>query len=429
MKAAVYSLRIICLISLTTACFAEDWPQWRGIKRDGKSPETGLKKSWPSEGLEPLWVVEDVGKGFSAVTVARGLVYVTGMVEETGEGILYAFDLAGGLRWQTPYGPEWNEGAYTGSRTSATITGDAGYIMSGTGRLVCFDATTGKERWAKDVRQAFGAKPPFCGFAESVLIYKGTVICTPGAAEGSLAALDKETGDRIWVSNELGELSAYCSPILVHQGQQDLLVTMTAMSVFGMNPATGEVFWRFPQDPDAEDQNHSVTPVCEDGRVYVTSGHAEGGRMFALSPDGREAHQEWADQILNCLHGGVVVVDGYVYGTNSKGRWVCLNLATGQVTYNVRGVGRGSVAYADGMLYCYGEKGNLGLVTATPEGFNLAGSFEITHGDGPHWAHPVISGGRLYIRHGHALMAFDLTREGRGDQAPSKGHQTEGEEP
>ena len=208
-----------------------------------------------------------------------------------------------------------------------------------------------------------------------------------------------------------GEQSAYCSPILVERGGQRLIVTITAKSVVGLDAATGAVLWRQPQDPDAKDPNHSVTPVYEDGRIYATSAHGKGGQMLELSPDGRQVSRRWGDTTLNCLHGGVVLIDGYVYGTNLKRKWVCLDLETGEVMYEAEGVGMGSVAHADGMLYCYGQNGTLGLANASPRGYELAGSVKITHGTGQHWPHPVIAGGRVYIRRGDALAAYEIRAE------------------
>jgi outer membrane protein assembly factor BamB len=175
--------------------------------------------------------------------------------------------------------------------------------------------------------------------------------------------------------------------------------------------ANGKLLWRQPQDPDAKDQNHSVGPVFEAGCVYATSAHGDGGQMCEMSPDGEHIAQRWTDAVLSCVHGGVVVVDGFIYGSNKRGKWVCLELKTGRAMYETAGVGAGSVAYADGMLYCYGAPGTVGLVRASPAGYELAGKFKVTHGKGQHWAHPVISGGRLYIRHGDALMAYDVAAE------------------
>jgi hypothetical protein len=152
-----------------------------------------------------------------------------------------------------------------------------------------------------------------------------------------------------------------------------------------------------------------VAPVYQDGLMYVTSGHGKGGQMFEITDDGRQITPRWTDTVLNTVHGGLVLVDGYVYGSNARGRWVCLELRSGQVKYETSGVGMGSVACADGMLYCYGDKGLLGLVRVSPEAHEIVSRFKVTQGEGPHWAHPVISGGRLYIRHGDCLMAYDVS--------------------
>ncbi len=402
------SLSATCLILVSASGFCADWPQFRGPNRDGKSPETGLLKAWPEGGMTPLWVAQGLGEGYSSVAVAGGFAYTTGMVGEEHEGVLHAFDLSGNPRWHRRFGPEWSEGANPGTRATPTVDGGRVYVLSGVGRLVCFDAKTGAVRWSEDVAKGFGGEAAFCGFAESVLIDGDKVICTPGGEDAGVVALDKMTGRTVWTSTGFAEQSAYCSPILIERGGTRLVITITARSVVGLAPETGAVFWRQPQDPDAKDPNHSVSPVYEQGRLYATSGHGKGGQMLELSADGRGIEQKWIDQTLNCLHGGLVVVDGHVYGTNSKGRWVCLDFETGEVMYETRGVGKGSVAYADGMLYCYGEKGTLALVEATPNGYEPVGSFEISPGEGQHWAHPAISGGRLYIRHGDAVMAFDI---------------------
>ena len=395
------------MILVSLPSFSEDWPQWRGIHRDGKSPETKLLAEWPEEGPKLLWQVDGVGEGHASMAVAGGLVYTTGMVGEDAEGVLSAIDLSGQLVWQTNYGPEW-KGMYPGARTCPTVDGDRGYILSGTARLVCFDSKTGAILWSENIDERFAGLDPRVGYAESLLVDGDKVICTPGGEDASLVALDKTTGETIWTTVGFSDQSAYCSPILVERGGSRLIVTVTARSLAGVDVETGELVWRAPFDVDAEDPNHSVSPVYEDGRIYITSGHRDGGCMYELAADGTSVEQRWTDQTLNTLHGGLVIVARYVYGTSTKGRWICLDLATGNVMYETRGVGMGSVIYADGMLYCYGEKGTLGLVKALPSGYELVSSFKIPNDGGPHWAHPVISDGRLYVRHGNAILAYDI---------------------
>lgn len=410
MKRSLDLLFIFILTFTVTSAFSADWPQWRGQNRDGKSLETGLRKEWPEEGLKPLWVIEDLGKGYSSVAVAGEFVYVTGMAGKNNQGVLFAFDLAGNLKWRILYGPEWHE-QHPGTRSTPTVDGNRIFVLTGMGRLVCFNAMTGMIRWSEDVARTFGGEAPVMGFAESVLIHENKVICTPGGKDASLVALEKTSGRTIWTSKGFSEQSAYCSPILIERGGKRLIVTITAKSVVGLDPETGHLIWRQPQDPDAEDPNHSITPVHQEGCIYVTSGHGKGGQMLELSPDGQRISQRWVDRTLNCLHGGVVLIDGYIYGTNGKGKWVCLDLENGEVMYEAKGVGMGSMVYADGMLYCYGQKGTLGLVRVSPRGYELVSDLKVTYGKGQHWAHPVISGGRLYIRHGDALMAYDIRAE------------------
>lgn len=397
----------VLVIGILPVAGGEDWPQFRGLHRDGKSPETGLLKQWPAEGLQPVWVVEGLGKGYAGVSVANGTLFTTGMVGETNEGVLSAIDLSGKILWQTRYGSEWSK-MHPGTRSTPTIDGDRLYELSGVGLLICLNAKTGEILWSRDLPKEFVGEAPMCGFAEAPLIDGNAVICTPGGKDAALVALDKATGKTIWTTSGFSDQSAYCSPILIERGGIRLVVTITARFVVGIDAANGQLIWKYPFDTAAQDPNHSVAPVYQDGMLYFTSGHGKGGQMIEISPDGRQVTPRWTDSVLNTVHGGLVLVDGYVYGSSAKGKWVCLDLKSGQVMYETNGIGMGSVTYADGMLYCYSEKGTLGLVPATPAAHQVVSQFKITQGDGPDWAHPVISTARLYIRHGDFLMAYDV---------------------
>jgi outer membrane protein assembly factor BamB len=281
-------------------------------------------------------------------------------------------------------------------------------MLSGHGILVCADATSGESVWQRDIAKEFGGTAPICGFAESLLIDGNNAICTPGGKDSAVVALNKLTGETVWTTVGFSEQSAYCSPILVERGGLRLVVTLTAQSLVGIDANNGKMVWRQPFDENEIAQNHSVTPVYADGLLYATSGHRKGGLMYALSMDGRSIELKWDDAALNTLHGGLVFVDGYVYGSNTTHRWVCLRASDGNVMYRETGLGMGSIVYAEGNFYCYGEKGTLGLVRAKPDSFAIVSSFKIAAGEGQHWAHPVISDGHLYVRHGDTLSAFDI---------------------
>ncbi|MHC4597123.1 MAG: outer membrane protein assembly factor BamB family protein, partial [Planctomycetota bacterium] len=337
----------LCLIVLSyhSVAKAADWPQWRGPNRDGKSLETGLLKRWPNGGPKLLWSIEGLGTGFSTVSVADSLLYTTGMVGR--EGILFAYDLQGNLKWKKSYGAEWR-GSSPGVRTTPTVDQDRVYVMSGNGRVVCFDAKTGEEKWAVDTLKRFDGKNIRWGISESVLIDRNNLICTPGGQDATIVALDKMTGETVWNS----------SLILVERGGNRLVATMTEDSVVGVNADTGKVLWldKFEEYQEEPKDINPVTPVYRDGCVYATSGYDNGGAMLELSPDGTKVSRKWVDTTLDCHHGGVVIVDGYIYGANWKnnrdGNWVCLDWDSGKVMYEKEWICKGSITYADGMLYC-----------------------------------------------------------------------------
>lgn len=398
------TIAVFVVLLMCSTVFAVDWPQFRGPTRDGHSPETGLMKKWPDGGPKELWSFEDLGKGYSSVSVADGLVYVTGMVGS--DGILFAFDLSGDLKWKVNYGPEWT-GDRPGTRTIPTIDGERLYLMSGTGRIDCRNAKTGKPIWHRDTLEEFKGKNIRWGIAESVLIENEKVICTPGGQDATVVALDKMNGKTIWTTKGLSENSAYCAPAVIDRGPNRIILTMVQQSIVGIDMKTGVLLWKQPNKVSYDIS--AVTPAYEKGMMYVSNGYRHGGHMFELSADGTSSTKKWSEKTLDVHHGGVMLIDGNIHGASTGGTWTCIELATGDVKFTDKLVGKGSVIYVEGLLYCYGERnGDVGLVKIKPAGYEMVSSFRITKGAKEHWAHPVISDGRLYIRHGNALMCYDI---------------------
>jgi len=182
-------------------------------------------------------------------------------------------------------------------------------------------------------------------------------------------------------------------------------LTMVEKSIVGIDIQTGKLLWRVGHEVSYDIS--AVTPVYVDGAIIVSNGYKHGSLMFELAPDGMSVTRKWARKSLDVHHGGMLLIDGHVHGANSR-EWQCLDPATGEVTYADKLTGKGSGIYAQGMLYCYGEKGQMGLARVSPTGYDLVSSFKITKGEKQHWAHPVISDGRLYVRHGGILMCFDI---------------------
>jgi outer membrane protein assembly factor BamB len=285
--------------------------------------------------------------------------------------------------------------------------------------MVCFNARTGEKLWQVDTLTKFDGKNIRWGMSGSPLIDGRKVYCTPGGKKGTIVALDKMTGRTIWATTGLDELSVYCSAILIERGANRLLVNLIQKSIVCVAADTGKLIWREPYETPSD--TGGVTPVYKDGYLYVTSAvereFKRGGVMLELSADGTSVTEKWNDQTLDSGHGGVVLVDGYLYGSTfdgiPKGDWICLDWDSGKVMYDNKWNGnKGSIIYADGMLYCYDENtGDVALVKPSPKRFEIVSSFRVTEGSGKHWAHPAMSDGRLYIRHGDALMAYDIKKK------------------
>ena len=413
-------MRILNLIALilficSNSLIAQEIAQWRGTERNGIYPDKNLLKSWPENGPELILSVKNIGKGYSSPVVYNGTIYVTGMLDSTD--YLTAIDMKGNSKWQVPFGRSWLKDP-PDTRSTPTIEGDRVYVVSGTGRLVCIDAGTGKEIWAVDVDKDFKSEWHTWGVAESPLIVDDKVICTPAGNETSLVAFDKITGTLIWQSGSVGGKRSYVSPILFEYKTIRLILAMTTTSFFAVDPANGEVQWSYlfylkSSDPRPSGSILANTPIFKNDEIYITGGYNLPSVMLKMAPDGKSVSEKWVDKTLDNHHHGVVVVNGYIYGSNwlnnNKGKWVCLNWDTGEVKYESDWISKGNIIYADGMLYLYEEKsGYVGLAKADPEKFEVISSFKITEGDGQHWSHPAIFDGNLYIRHGDVLLIYNI---------------------
>ena len=401
----VWTLSIL-FIGAANPCFAADWPQWQGPNRDGRSTETGLLRSWPEGGPALLATIDGLGRGFAQPCVVSGKIYTTGKVGE--DLILFCFDVNGEKIWQLKVGPESNAQP-SGSRSTPTIQGGRLYVLSGVGDLVAYDVATEESIWRVNVPERFGAKVPTYGYAESVLIDGDQLICAPGGPGAVVAALNKNTGETIWTTkgDEGEEGATYSSAIVFdYEGLRQISI-MSHLALLGVAEEDGRLLWRYDR-PRAE-QNCS-TPVFFTGYVFAATGYGTGGGAVKLTVrDGEvEAKQMWETKEMKAHHGGYVLVDGYIYGNNDSEGWTCIELATGKVTYKAKGVGKGSIAYADGMLYTLSENGKMGLAPANPLEHKIVGEFMIPNAGGETWAHPVIADGKLFLRRHEQIFIYDV---------------------
>ncbi len=390
---------------------ASEWRQFHGPNLDNRSTQSGLLKQWPEGGPERIWTVEGIGLGYSSVAIAKGRIYVAG--NRGGNTTITALDLNGELQWQQPNGASWTE-SYEGTRATPTIDGDRLYHESPLGRVACLETQSGQEIWSRNILNDFGSRNIKWGLAESLVIDGDRVICTPGGPETCVVALDKTTGDTVWQSPSAdGDPAGYASPALAQLGDVRLILQMTGKALVGLDADTGALLFRVRHDTRYD--VNAMRPIYQDGHVFISSNYGTGSVMYRLEQDGQRVSVQkvWENKSLDNHHGGVILVDGHLYGSSNRG-WHCLDWETGQSKYQVRGVGKGSLTYADGMLYTLGEKHKMGLVAATPKGHELSGQFDLPRGgQGESWAHPVVCGKRLYIRHGDLLYAYDVAKPTR----------------
>ena len=383
---------------------AADSPQFRGPGRDGVFADTALLASWPDGGPEKLWSRSGLGTGYASLTVVAGRIYTTG--ERQRVGYVTALDLEGKKIWQTPYGEVHNGSGYPGTRATPTFHDGRLYFVTSAGKVFALDADSGKVVWQKDLLTAYGAGNIQWGLTEAPLIVDGKVIVTPGGRGGTVVALDPKTGEGIWASPDMGDTAAYCSARLLVSGEHRQIVTLTQKHVIGVDLRDGALLWqhKYVNQYDI----HAVSPLFVGDSIYVTEGYTEGTQVLALAEDGKSVSVRWQEKRLNVLHGGLVVKGGLLYGAAARGTWYALDAASGEIRGEIPRAGKGVVVYADDRLYGYNEKGEVLLVDPDPASFEVVSRFQIQEGEGQHWAHPVIAGGVLYVRHGDVVMAFDV---------------------
>lgn len=397
--------RILLLLVgfFTISMNAQENAQWRGEKRDGTYKETGLLKQWPAEGPQMLWSYNGLGEGYTSVAVAGDKIYATGMTDSIG--YLFVLDTKGKLLNKKEYGLEWNLN-YNGARSSVNVNDGKLYIFSGRGVLSCLDEKSLNLLWTKDIQKDFDGLNLKFGMTESPLIVNDVLYLTPGGVKYNMVALNKNTGELLWSSAGIGKPSTYCSPQYAGDLQTPVVVTAIDSNLVAFNAKTGAMLWEVEQkNPYGHSPN---TPIYEKGLLFSVSGGGVGSVQYRLNPDGTIAEKVWTNE-MDSKHGGAVKVGSFVYGSGEKNRfWYCVDWRTGETRYKDNQIGVGNVITADGMLYCYSDRGELALVEASPEKFTVKGKVKITLGTNQHWAHPVIYKGVLYLRHGDTLIAYNI---------------------
>ena len=400
------TLLVLGAVSLGGQSPSFDWPQWRGPDRSGLSKETGLLSQWPRSGPTLAWSAAMLGAGYGSVAIQGDRVYVQGM--RNNQSVVSVLNRADGkLVWVRVLGPAGNNDRGPGPRSTPTIDGDRVYALSETGDLACLRAADGMVIWQRNILKEFKGENPNWLLSESPLIDGDHVIATPGGRGAGVVALDKMSGKTVWVSKELSDGAGYSSPIVADVGGVRTIMTFTAEAGVGVRASDGKLMWR--NSSASNGTANIATPVYSDGKVFFTSSYGAGGALLGLRASGNEvrAQEIYFTRDMRNHHGGVVLVNGYIYGYNDS-ILACLEFSSGKMVWRDRSVGKGAITYADGHLYILSEDNVVGLVEATPAGYREKGRFSIADQGLPSWAHPVVSGGRLYIRNQGTLTSYDV---------------------
>ena len=410
----------------------EDWLQWRGAERANRSSESGLFLSWGDSGPPLQWMAEGLGSGYASVTVLGDNIYTTGNDESSQSA--FAIDASNGeILWKSPITSAAPKHGYAGSRTTPTIDGDRIYMVASDGKIVCLNRHDGSEVWSRDFKDWNGKMMSGWGFSESPLVDGDWVICTPGGSDGMLVALDKKTGDEIWATQlpkfeseeglngkALKDGAGYASAVISHGGGVKQYVQLVGRGLIGVRASDGKFLWRY--DRVANGTANIPTALVDGDFVFTSTAYQTGSALLKLSADGDGVKVEevyWLDaKQLQNKHGGMTLVDGYIYcgHGNGNGLPICVNMASGEAAWGperAAGSGETSLVYADGHVIFRREDGTILLAEATPAKFDVVATFKPAYQKGKSWAHPVIANGTLYLREQDKLMSYSLKSQGK----------------
>jgi outer membrane protein assembly factor BamB len=407
---------ILILLACSVSLQSQVTAQWRGNDRKGIYDEKNLLKSWPSGGPRLIWNVEFIGNGYGSPAVTTDRIYITGEIDSIA--YLFALDLNGKLLWKSEFGKEWVK-TFPGSRSTPTVDGNLIYVTSGLANLACFDANTGQRKWFIDMIKELHGQFTMHGHSESPLIDGDKVFLVPGGKDTNVVAIDKLTGKLLGICKGRGERPAYNTPILIKLPERNLLVTFSAYSLMGIDTKTGELLWVHDQDntpPDKKGQlgwgdTHSNSAWFENGFIYYIAGDGNGAVKLQLSADGKEIKQVWRNQDIDNYMGGFIIKGNSIYSCVSEKKGLrIIDASTGKISDSLK-CGTGTIIFSDDMLYYYNQKGDMDLINPDLHNFKVVSSFKIKAGTKEHFSHPVIHDGILYIRHGKALLAYDIKKK------------------
>lgn len=394
---------------------------WRGPEHNGYYPDKGLLNQWPEAGPQMVFETEDAGKGYSSPLVVNDRVYITGLNEDGTREVFQCYNLQGKKQYIVEYGNPWKQ-SYPETRTTPAIVDGKAYVISGMAEIVCINIADGKILWKVDGGTKYQRQTGMWGTSECPLVFDDKVIYTPCGNQTTMVALNRNTGEEIWKTRPLNEKSGYVSPIMIEYKGKRQIVGSTNQTAFGVNPDNGEIMWTYDDwgprhtGQGGRDNIAPNSALYKDGRIFFCHGYNINGFQLQLADDLKSVKLTWRNETLDTHHGGYVLVNGKIYGSNwisnNDGNWCCIDWNTGKTDYEEKwtgGAGKGSIIAADNKLYIYDERrGFVGLVKPDPAKFDVVSKFRVAKGSGPYWAHMSIDKGVLYLRHGEYFAAYKI---------------------
>ena len=420
MKKVLFSVLLGTVVC--TGALAQVTPYgWRGPEHNGYYPDKGLLNQWPEAGPQMVFETEDAGKGYSSPLVVNDRVYITGLNEDGTREVFQCYNLQGKKQYTVEYGNPWKQ-SYPETRTTPAIVDGKAYVISGMAEIVCINIADGKILWKVDGGTKYQRQTGMWGTSECPLVFDDKVIYTPCGNQTAMVALNRNTGEEIWKTRPLNEKSGYVSPIMIEYKGKRQIVGSTNQTAFGVNPDNGEIMWTYDDwgprhtGQGGRDNIAPNSALYKDGRIFFCHGYNINGFQLQLADDLKSVKLTWRNETLDTHHGGYVLVNGKIYGSNwisnNDGNWCCVDWNTGKTDYEEKwtgGAGKGSIIAADNKLYIYDERrGFVGLVKPDPAKFDVVSKFRVAKGSGPYWAHMSINKGVLYLRHGEYFAAYKI---------------------
>lgn len=381
----------------------DDWPQWRGPNRDGRSTETGILKKWPDNGPVVLWR-NQIGDGYSAIAIVNGRLFSQWTVDN--KEVLFCLNAADGKEiWRHEIGGYFFNDQGGGSRSCPTVDGNLVYAAGARGNLKAVDVATGKLVWQRDLQAEYGAKIPRWGYSSSPLV-EGNMLMVEngGKRDHAYLAFDKKSGDLIWHSHTDG--LGYSSPLAITINNQRQIVFFSAGGLAGVTADQGKLLWQYPWTT-SYDANIAIPIFMAPNKIFISTNYGVGAAMVEIVDrnGSYSANTAWKTKIMKNHFNTSVLHDGYLYGFDN-GILKCIEAETGTEKWKTRGFQKGSLLYVDGHLIILGERGKLALAVADPNQYQEVSSVQAL--TGKCWTMPTVSDGKLYLRNQSEMICLDI---------------------